>query len=59
MLRISKYWKGVIAGLGPVLLLVQAAVDDSHVDLGEGVGIVTAALVAAGVIVKRNAPPAR
>ncbi|WP_433465693.1 hypothetical protein [Spirillospora sp. CA-128828] len=54
VLRISKYWKGVIAGCGPVLLAVQAAADDGYVDAGEGIVIGIAVLVALGVIATPN-----
>jgi hypothetical protein len=60
MFKISPYWKGVIASAGPVLLTIQAAVDNGNIDVGEGVGIGTAVLIALGVIAKKNAPaPAR
>lgn len=48
-LRISRYWKAVIAGAAPVLAAVQAAVDDGHIDVGEGLTIAGALLVAFGV----------
>lgn len=54
MLRISKYWKGVVAGLGPVLLAIQAATSDGGVDASEGIGIGMAVLVALGVIATPN-----
>ena len=54
MLKVSKYWKGVVAGLGPVLLVVQAAVDNGSIDAGEGIGIGIAVLVALGVIATPN-----
>lgn len=56
MLRISRYWKGVVAGLGPVLLAVQAAAGDGSVDAGEGIAIGIAVLVAVGVIATPNKP---
>ncbi|MEV3925136.1 hypothetical protein [Actinomadura coerulea] len=54
MLKISRYWKGVIAGAGPALLALQAAVDNGSVDAGEGVAIGIAVLVALGVITTPN-----
>lgn len=54
MLKLSKYWKGVVAGLGPVLLAVQAAASDGGVDAGEGIAIGIAVLVALGVIATPN-----
>lgn len=56
MLRINRYWKGVIAGMSPVLLAVQAAVSDGGVDAWEGIAIGTAVLVAFGVVSVPNAP---
>jgi hypothetical protein len=57
--KISKYWKGVIASASPVLLAVQAAVTDSRIDAGEWVAIGTAALIAVGVIATPNKPEAK
>ncbi|MGI5418642.1 hypothetical protein [Actinomadura luteofluorescens] len=57
MLKISRYWKGVIAGLSPVLLLVQAAVTDGQITSGEWVPIGIAVLAAAGVIATPNKDP--
>lgn len=54
MLKLSKYWKGVIAGFGPVLLTVQAAASDGGIDTSEGIGIGIAVLVALGVIATPN-----
>lgn len=48
-LKISRYWKTVIAGAAPVLAAIQAAADDGHIDLGEGLTIAGALLVAFGV----------
>lgn len=48
-MKISKYWKAVIAGLTPVLVTVQSAVDDGRVDVGEGLAIAGALLIAFGV----------
>lgn len=48
-MKISKYWKAVIAGSGPVLLAAQAAVTDGAVDGQEWLTIGLAVLVAAGV----------
>ena len=49
MVRISPYWKSVIGALAPVLVTVQSAVDDGAVDVGEGLGIAGALLIAFGV----------
>lgn len=54
MIRISRYWKGVIAGLGPVLAAVQGAADDGAFDASEGITIGIALLVALGVYVVPN-----
>lgn len=48
-LKIGPYWKTVVAGLAPVLATIQAATDDGHIDLGEGLTIAGALLVAFGV----------
>lgn len=48
-MKISAYWKTVVASLAPVLAAVQAATDDGHVDVGEGLVIAGAVLVAFGV----------
>ncbi|MEV4672156.1 hypothetical protein AB0K34_10940 [Actinomadura sp. NPDC049382] len=49
MVKISAYWKSVVAGLAPVLVTVQSAVDDGQVDVGEGLAIAGALLIAFGV----------
>ncbi|TDD90764.1 hypothetical protein [Actinomadura rubrisoli] len=56
-LRISAYWKGVIAAAAPVLATVQAAVDDRTLDTSELVTIGAAALVALGVWKVPNKTP--
>lgn len=53
-MKISKYWKGVIAGAAPVLLAIQSAVTDSTITTGEGVAIGIAVLAALGVIATPN-----
>ena len=53
-MKISAYWKSVIAGLAPVLAAVQAAVDDGHFDVSEGITIGIAVLVALGVYAVPN-----
>lgn len=53
-MKISAYWKGLIAGLGPVILAAQAAVDDGHIDSTEWVTIAVAGLVWLGVIAVPN-----
>ncbi|MFI0357312.1 hypothetical protein [Actinomadura sp. 9N407] len=58
-MKISKYWKGVIAGAGPVLYAVQAAVTDSQVTTSEGITIGLAVLVALGVYAVPNRTAAR
>ncbi len=50
MLRISRYWKGVIAGTVPVVLAVQAAVTDSRIEPTEWIPIGIAVLAALGVV---------
>lgn len=50
MLRISRYWKGVIAGSVPVALAVQAAVTDSRIEPTEWIPIGIAVLAALGVV---------
>jgi len=47
--KISAYWKSVIASLAPVLATVQAAADDGAFDSSEGITIAIALLIAFGV----------
>lgn len=54
-MKISQYWKGLIAGLSPVILAAQAAVDDGQIDATEWVTIGVAGLVWLGVIAVPNA----
>ena len=56
MVKISPYWKGVVAGLGPVVYAIQAAVTDGGVTGSEGIGIGIAVLVALGVYAVPNSP---
>jgi hypothetical protein len=56
--KVSKYWKGVIAGAVPVAAAVAAAVDDGHIDAGEWIPIGIAILGALGVIAVPNKPAA-
>ncbi|WP_242908663.1 hypothetical protein [Actinomadura terrae] len=56
MVKISAYWKGVIAGLAPVLATVQAATDDGRLDTSELITIGGALLVALGVWRVPNKP---
>ncbi|MBA9003651.1 MULTISPECIES: hypothetical protein [Thermomonospora] len=48
-MKISAYWKSVIAAAGPVLLAAQAAIEDGRIDSGEWIPIGVAVLVALGV----------
>lgn len=48
-MKISAYWKTVVASLGPVVYAAQAAVTDSRITVDEWVTIGVAVLVAAGV----------
>lgn len=48
-MKINAYWKGVIGALTPVLVIVQTATDDGRVDVGEGLAIAGALLIAFGV----------
>src|SRR5690606_41448433 len=47
--KISAYWKSVIASRAPVLATVQAAADDGAFDSSEGITIAIALLIAFGV----------
>ncbi|TDD25062.1 hypothetical protein E1287_37665 [Actinomadura sp. KC06] len=49
MLKVSAYWKTVIASLAPVLATIVAAVDDQALDTSELITIGGALLVALGV----------
>lgn len=55
-LKISEYWKGIIAALVPVALLIQAAISDSSISGDEGVKIGLAIIGAVGVVWKANRP---
>jgi hypothetical protein len=56
-MRISKYWKGVIASSTPVLLAVQAAAGDGQITSGEWIPIGIAVLAAVGVVRVPNRTP--
>lgn len=56
MLKVSEYWKTVIAGAGSVLIVVQSAVSDGGINGSEGITIGIAVLVALGVWAKANRP---
>lgn len=58
MVKVSKYWKGVVAGATPVLIAVQSAVGDGRIDVGEWIAIGLTALAAVGVIAVPNAKAA-
>lgn len=53
-MKVSAYWKSVIASLAPVLAAVQAAGDDGRFDINEGITIGIAVLVALGVYAVPN-----
>lgn len=57
-MKVSRYAKGIIAGLGPVVFAGQAAVTDGVITNAEWVTIVVALLVALGVVAVPNAPKA-
>ncbi len=46
---VSQHWKAIVAIVGAVLVVVQAAVSDGTIDTTEYIGIGTAFLVAVGV----------
>lgn len=56
-MKISKYWKGVVAGLSPVLIAIQSAVTDDQITSSEWVAIGIAVLTAVGVISVPNRQP--
>lgn len=53
----AQYWKFAIATLGPVFLLVQAALTDDRITGQEWAGIAAGSVVAVGVLLKGNAKP--
>lgn len=55
-MKVSKYWKGVIAGASPVLMAVLAVVTDGVITTAEVVTIALAAAAAVGVVAVPNAP---
>lgn len=55
-MKISPYWKTVIAGFGPVVTLAHAAVGDNVVTSTELVDVVLLALGAFGVWLVPNRP---
>jgi hypothetical protein len=59
-MQISKYWKGIIAALAPVITTIGAAVDDGKIDGAEALTIAGVLTVLVGVVAKSNAqqPPA-
>lgn len=56
VLRVSPYWKAVIAGLGPVVTLAHAAVGDSVITSSELIDVSLLVLVALGVYHVPNRP---
>jgi ABC-type Mn2+/Zn2+ transport system permease subunit len=57
MTKLAEYWKFLVAALAPVFLAVQAAVTEDGISQQEAIGIVFAAVVAVGVLLKGNRPP--
>jgi hypothetical protein len=57
-MKISAYWKAVIAAAGPLLTALGAVVGDSKIDGNEWYVIAGAVAVFLGVLLKSNADPA-
>lgn len=55
-MKVSRYAKGIIAGLSPVLIVVQAAITDGVITTTEWVTIGLAVAAAAGVVAVPNRP---
>jgi len=49
MVKLSPYWKTVVASLAPVLATVQSLTEDGALDLSDGLTIGAALLIALGV----------
>ena len=58
MSKLAEYAKFVIATVTPVFLVIQAAVTDGGIDQQEWTAIAVGVLVAVGVLLKGNRPPA-
>jgi len=56
--KLAVYWKGIIAALVPVVLVIQAAITDGTITKEEWAAIAVAAVGAIGVVLKANAPKA-
>jgi hypothetical protein len=53
-MNVSNYWKGIIAGLGALVVGVQTVVDDGTVTEGEWGILLTVVLAFVGVVMKKN-----
>ena len=50
MLKLSPYWKTVVASLAPVLATVQSVADDGALDLSDGLTIGAALLIITALV---------
>lgn len=55
----SRYMKFIVAALGAAAYAVQAAISDGTITGTEGVGVVTAAVIAVLVLLVPNKPAAK
>ena len=58
MTKVAEYWKGIIAVVAAVAVVVQTALTDGTITHAEWVTIAIAAVGAVGVVLKANQPPA-
>ncbi len=58
MSKFAEYWKAIVAVIGAVAVVVQAALTDGTITSAEWVTIAIAAITAVGVYAKSNKPAA-
>ena len=57
MSKFAEYWKAIVAVIGAVAVVVQAALTDGTITSAEWVTIAIAAVTAVGVYLKANKTP--